>query len=212
MPAHQMTDKQQRFVEEYLVDLNATQAAIRAGYSADTAKEIGYENLTKPHIQSAVAVAQKKRSERTQVTADMVVKELARIGFSDIRSVLTPDGSLLDPQDWDANTAASIASIEVVTNTGDHGKDANGRKIVEHTHKIKVWDKNAALEKLAKHLGMYAPKKHEHTGPNGGPIPTSETPASERLRAFLDKIASSQLSENGDPQTFPQCALEPATN
>ena len=158
-----LTAKQRRFVEEYLIDLNATQAAIRAGYSEKAARIQGCENLTKPNIQSAIAEAQKARSDRTEVTADMVVKELARIGFSDLRNMLTPNGSLLDPQDWDDDTAAAISSIEVVTNTGEGGKDEDGRKIVEHTHKIKVWDKNNALEKLGKHLGMFV-ERHKHSG------------------------------------------------
>ena len=169
-----LTNKQQRFVEEYLIDLNATQAAIRAGYSEKTAEQQGFQLLKKTSVSKAVTEAQKRRSDRTEVTADMVVKELARIGFSDLRNMLTPNGSLLDPQDWDDDTAAAISSIEVVTNTGEGGKDEDGRKIVEHTHKIKVWDKNSALEKLAKHLGMFV-EKHEHTGPNGGPVQVMDT-------------------------------------
>ena len=68
-----LTAKQQRFVAEYLIDLNATQAAIRAGYSEKTAYSIGQENLTKPEIAAAVAAAQAERSERTEVTQDYVL-------------------------------------------------------------------------------------------------------------------------------------------
>jgi phage terminase small subunit len=139
-----LTAKQQRFVEEYLIDLNATQAAIRAGYSEKTAYSQGQRLLNNVEIQKAVAEAQEDRSNRTKITADRVLQELARIGFSDLRNMLT-DG------------------IEVVTNTGERGKDEDGRKIVEHTHKIKVWDKNSALEKLGKHLGMFT-EKIEHSG------------------------------------------------
>ena len=71
-----LTPKQQRFVEEYLIDLNATQSAIRAGYSEKTAKEIGSENLTKPNIAKAIAEAQEKLSNKTQVTVEMVVQGL----------------------------------------------------------------------------------------------------------------------------------------
>jgi phage terminase small subunit len=157
-----LTDKQQRFVEEYLVDLNATQAAIRAGYSEKTAHVIGPENLGKPVIASAIAEAQTERSLRTQVTADMVVKELARIGFSDLRNVLTSKGALIDIQDWDDDTAAAISSVEVVT-THKGDADENGQKIPEYVHKLKVWDKNSALEKLGKHLGMFKDRV-EHSG------------------------------------------------
>lgn len=193
-----LTDKQQRFVEEYLIDLNATQAAIRAGYSEDSASVIGCENLTKPNIQEAIAVAQKERSERTQVTADMVVKELARIGFSDLRNCLTSTGHLIDPQEWDDNTAAAISSLEVVkTHRGDKDEDSP----IEYTHKIKVWDKNSALEKLCKHLGVYAPEKHQHTGPEGGPIQTEERGLSNHemaLRMFsLVKEAQKEEARTG---------------
>ena len=71
-----LTPKQQRFVEEYLIDLNATQSAIRAGYSEKTAKEIGNENLTKPNIAKAIAEAQEKLSNKAQVTVEMVVQGL----------------------------------------------------------------------------------------------------------------------------------------
>ena len=168
--ASKLSPKQQRFVEEYLVDLNATQAAMRAGYSKKTANEQGSQLLAKVSIANAVAAAKAKRSARTEVTADMVVRELARIGFSDLRKALTPQGDLVDPQDWDDDTAAAISSIEVVTtHKSDADKSDNQKRVVDHTHKIKVWDKNSALEKLAKHLGMFV-DRHEHSGPDGAPI------------------------------------------
>lgn len=74
-----LTAKQQTFVEEYLIDLNATQAAIRAGYSEDTARAIGCENLTKPDIASAIAEAFKARSERTQIDADYVLRQAVKL-------------------------------------------------------------------------------------------------------------------------------------
>lgn len=73
-----LTPKQQRFVEEYLIDLNATQAAIRAGYSEKTAKEIGSENLTKPNIAKAIQEAQSRLSNKAQVTVEMVVQGLLK--------------------------------------------------------------------------------------------------------------------------------------
>lgn len=77
-----LTPKQARFVEEYLIDLNATQAAIRAGYSKKTAGQIGDQNLKKLHISKSIQEAQAKRSERTEITQDRVLQELARIAFS----------------------------------------------------------------------------------------------------------------------------------
>ncbi|WP_298966159.1 terminase small subunit [uncultured Roseibium sp.] len=184
-----LTDKQARFIEEYLVDLNATQAAIRAGYSEKTANEQGSRLLANVKVSDAIAEAQKERSERTQITQDRVLLELARLSFSDLRKCLTPSGHLVDPQDWDDDTAAAISSLEVVTNRTSE-KDADGKTPVEYTHKIKTWDKNAALEKLSKHLGLYAPEKKEISGPDGGPLEVVETPASVRLNAMLDKLSS----------------------
>src|SRR6266508_6196013 len=83
-----LTPKQARFVEEYLVDLNATRAAIRAGSSQHTARSVGAENLTKPDIAQAVAEAQRQQSERTQITADEVLRELALIAFEDVGEFL----------------------------------------------------------------------------------------------------------------------------
>ena len=83
-----LTAKQQLFVEEYLVDLNATQAAIRAGYSADTAGAIGAENLKKPHIRARIDKAMAERSKRTGVNADRIVCELARVAFLNATNVV----------------------------------------------------------------------------------------------------------------------------
>lgn len=148
-----LTAKQERFVAEYLIDLNATQAAIRAGYSEKTANEQGSRLLANVKIAAAVAEAQAKRSKRTEITQDMVLAELAKIGFSDLRKVLTATGNLSGPHDWDDNTAGAIASVEIVTRPG--GVDENGEREVEHVAKIKTWDKLSALEKLGKHLGMF---------------------------------------------------------
>ena len=83
-----LTPKEERFVEEYLVDLNGTAAAIRAGYSARSARAIAHENLTKPHIQDAIATAKAERSARTRVTQDLVIEELRRLAFANVRNFL----------------------------------------------------------------------------------------------------------------------------
>jgi len=150
-----MTAKQQRFVEEYLVDLNATQAAIRAGYSKKTAEQQGNRLLGNVKVAADIASSQANRSQRTEITQDRVLAELAKIGFSDIRKVLTPGGGIMDPHEWDDETAGAIASFEAVTvHRGE--EDENGNKVPEHISKFKTWDKLAALEKLGKHLGMFS--------------------------------------------------------
>jgi len=170
-----LTAKQQRFVEEYLVDLNATQAAIRAGYAEKRADAIGYENLRKPEIAEAVSSAMKAREERTQITQDMVLRELAKIGFSDIRKVVRwgnteirlNDGSddglvevyhglaLTAADEIDDDTAAAIAEIS-------QGKEGL---------RVKFHDKKGALVDIGKHLGMFK-EKVELTGKDGGAIQT----------------------------------------
>jgi phage terminase small subunit len=149
-----LTAKQERFVAEYLIDLNATQAAIRAGYSEKTAKEIGCENLTKPNIADAIAKAKAKRQDRTEITQDRVLEELAKVGFSDIRKALTPTGGLVSTQDWEDEFAGAISSLEVVQRpSGEY--DDDGKPIYENVHKFRMWDKMSALEKMGKHLGMF---------------------------------------------------------
>lgn len=155
-----LTDKQAAFVAEYLVDLNATQAAIRAGYSADTARAIGCENLTKPYIADAIAEAMRQRAQRTEVTADRVVLELARIGFSDMRRFTTWGArgvTLTSSEALEDDDARCVA--EVSETTSQYGGSL----------KFKLHDKVGALTLLGKHLGIF-PDKHEHTGKNGGPI------------------------------------------
>ncbi|GBR43342.1 terminase small subunit [Gluconobacter roseus] len=142
--------KQARFVEEYLVDLNATQAAIRAGYSEKTARQQASEQLSKPDIQQALSEAQQARSARTQITQDRVIQEIARLGLSDIRGAFSLGGSLLPPSEWSDDLTAAVASIEV-DQRKEPGEDGERYTVT----KLKLWDKNAALEKLCKHLGLY---------------------------------------------------------
>ena len=146
-----LTAKQQRFVEEYLVDLNATQAAIRAGYKADNAFQTGAENLRKPNIAKKIQEYMQERSKRTEVTADKVLGELAKIGFSDIRGAFDEYGNLKRPESWDDKTAAAISSIEVATKNLGDGE-------VEYIHKIRLWDKKGSLELIGKHLRMFTEK------------------------------------------------------
>lgn len=161
-----LTPKQEAFVREYLVDLNATQAAIRAGYSEQTAYRTGADNLRKPQIAAAVAAAQSARAQRTEITADRVLRELARVGFSDARRLFSPDGSLRPVAEWPDDAAAAVSSVEVFEELEGRGEN---RQVIGHTKKLKLWDKGHALELLAKHLGMLKDRV-EHSGPDGSPI------------------------------------------
>lgn len=148
--AKALTAKQQVFVQEYLVDLNATQAAIRAGYSKRTAGWIGPQLLGKTHIAEAVQGAMAKREERTEITQDRVLKEYAKLAFLDPRRFYDDDGQLLQVHELPEDVAAALSSMEVVT------EKAGDLELA--VRKIKFSDKKAALDSIARHLGMFKDK------------------------------------------------------
>lgn len=145
--AVRLSAKQERFVEEYLIDLCAKQAAIRAGYSPKSAEKIGYELLQNTRVRARVDEAIADRSRRTGVNADRVVRELARIAFLDPTRLVNMDHATL-LADASEDDRAAIAGIKVKVIPGGEEGD-----IVER--EIKFWDKNRALELLGKHLAMF---------------------------------------------------------
>lgn len=172
-----LTPKQQRFVDEYLIDLNATQAAIRAGYSAKTAYSIGQENLNKPEVASAIAFAQKARSQRTGITQDMVLRELAKIGFADMRKLLRWTGSAIgldeDAAEDSGEVRLTMANLVQLFDSDELDDDIVGAiseisQTKDGALKVKLHDKQAALVNIGKHLGMFKEQvqvdaKHAHT-------------------------------------------------
>lgn len=161
----ELTAKQRAFVREYLIDLNATQAAIRAGYSADTAKQIGSENLSKPDVAAAIQAAMDSRAERTDITADRVLKELAKIGFADIRKAIRWQGTLVteedNPDGGDTLVIKSVVTNNVQLVSSDDIDEETAAAISEISQnstggiKLKLHDKRAALVDIGKHLGMF---------------------------------------------------------
>lgn len=141
--------KRQQFVDEYLVDLNATQAAIRAGYSVKTANEQGARLLANVSVQEAVAKAMAERSKRTGISQDRIVLELAKLAFVNAND-------LIDPEDASIRAGASeddlacIQSVKVKTMDGEKGTSTE--------REIRLNDKMKALELLGKHLGMWNDK------------------------------------------------------
>lgn len=165
-----LTPKQQRFVDEYLIDLNATQAAIRAGYSKDSAKEIGCENLTKPNIQEAIAEANKSRQQRIQVDADYVLRRLVEIDQMDVLDIMDDKHNLLPLSEWPKVWRQYLSSLESLELS-----DADGA-----VKKIKWPDKVKNLELLGKHVSVGAFKdKVEMTGKDGEPMQTNVTVATK---------------------------------
>lgn len=155
-----LTEKQARFVQEYLVDLNATKAATRAGYSTRTAGQMGHELLKKPEIKAAVESAQQKREKRTLITQDRVLQELSRIAFFDHRKLYNKDGSLKRLDRLDEETAAALASFEILETEGEAvaGPDGEKRRTKRQTKKVRSFDKVAALQLAMRHLGLLSDK------------------------------------------------------
>lgn len=149
--------KQQRFVQEYLVDLNATQAAIRAGYSEKTARSIASELLTKPDIQAAVTDGKQKISQKTGLSVQWVLERLSSVA------------------------ERCLQCEQVLDRKGDpvYVETPNGEEAVAFT--FQAGAANRALELLGKHLGMFV-EKVEHTGKDGGPIQTEDISETERAR------------------------------
>jgi phage terminase small subunit len=144
------TPKQAAFIEEHAVDMNATQAAIRAGYSAKTAGWIGPQLLAKTHIAAAIAEKRADRSIRTEITADRVLQELARTAFHDPLSAFDAQGKLLPLHEIDPATRSAMM-IEIT-----EGFDGDGNPVT--TRKTKFKDRDAALDKLCRNLGLFQDK------------------------------------------------------
>lgn len=186
---NELTPKQRAFVREYLIDLNATQAAIRAGYSENTAQEQSSRLLSNVMVKKAVDAAMKLRADRTEITADRVLKELAKIGFSDLRKAVRWESALVTEED--NPDGGDIAIIKrIVTNrvelvASDDLDDDTAAAISEISQnatggvKIKLHDKKAALVDLGRHLGLFTDNvavKHDVSDP---------------LAALLQQIADS---------------------
>lgn len=143
-----LTEKQQRFVDEYLIDLNATQAAIRAGYSVKTANEQGSQNLAKLSIQQAIAEQMAERSKRTGINQGRVVLELAKIALVKMTDIVDSQGRI--KSDASPDDLACIESVKYKESESDTGSSVE--------REVKIASKLKALELLGKHLGMWNDK------------------------------------------------------
>lgn len=151
---HPITPKQQRFVDEYVIDLNATQAAIRAGYSEKTATTQGPRLLDNVGVLAAIKLGIDARSKRTEITQDRVLQEFARLAFSNMKDFAEfgPDGvTLKDLATMDEDASRCVAEVS-------ESKSKDGGSI-----RFKLHDKNSALANVARHLGMFTDKV-EHSG------------------------------------------------
>lgn len=153
-----MTGKQERFVAEYLIDLNATQAAIRAGYSPKVAGQQGFENLKKPEIAEAISKGKARQLNDADLSAVRTLQELKHVAYSDIGDIFNDAGQLQMIKSLPREVRAVISSVKVVKKnlvTGDG--------VMDDIHEVKIWDKMKAIEMAMKHFGLLA-EKVDHSG------------------------------------------------
>jgi len=199
-----LTAKQKAFVQEYLVDLNATQAAIRAGYSEATAMEQGYQLLRKTSVQETLQKAMAAREKRTEITQDMVLREMAKIGMVDIKDFLSfrTEKTVVRK---DEDTGSPVTNYAHVVQMKD-SEDIDGSLISEvqlknGELKFKLHDKVRALELCGKHLGMFIDRTRLE-GADGGPLQVDfgiSRPKRSAKPVQKDQPAR-QLPDSGDQQ------------
>lgn len=193
--ADALAPRQQRFVAEYLIDLNATQAAIRAGYSAKTAEVQGPRLLGNVRIQAAVQSAMSRREKRTEITQDRVLQELAKIGFADIRKAVRWSNQQREVQ---SEEGVPTLESEVLLVPSAEMDDATAAAISEvsqgqHGLRIKMHDKRAALVDMGRHLGMFV-EKSEVTVKDGGVL---RAPPEVSAQKWEEQAASQQAAKPG---------------
>lgn len=144
-----LSKEHERFVDEYLIDLNATRAYadVYPESSYESARRLGSLLLTNVDVQAAIAEAKQVRSERTHITQDRVLLEIARLAFNDPRRAFDASGNLLPVQQWPDEVAAAVSSIKVK-------RVMEGENQVE-VSEIKFWDKGKQIEIAGKHLGIF---------------------------------------------------------
>lgn len=157
-----LNDKQRLFVGHYLKSLNATQAAIKAGYSKKRASELGYQLLQKPTVAAAIQKAMDKRANKLEITADRVLQEIAAVAFAHMGEYATWSGNTVTLKDSAEVDPRAVAEVKQTVN--QFGNNVG----------IKLHDKLGALEKLGKHLGMWKDEGSAGTNPPVKAYPESE--------------------------------------
>lgn len=153
--AKKLTDKQERFCQEYLIDLNATQSAIRAGYSEKTARQVASENLSKPNVQEKIAELKLTRSEKLSVDAAYVLHRHVEIDQMDMLDICRDDGSLKPMSEWPKVWRQYLSGFDISEIWEGSGEN---RTYVGDLKKIKWPDKIKNLELLGKHVDVQAYK------------------------------------------------------
>lgn len=149
MPEPVLTARQRQFVIEFLKDFNATQAAIRAGYSAKTATKNAARLMVVEGIRQAIIAKQRPRLEAAELTAERTLEEMRRVAFSDAVGCFSVDGNLLHIKDMPPEVRAQVAQIEVIKKNL-----VSGDGFTDTIYKVKFWDKVKALDLLARHFAL----------------------------------------------------------
>lgn len=164
-----LAPQQRRFVDEFLVDLNASAAYTRAGYKAkpEAARTNAARLLSNAHVQAAIEVATAKRSARTGITQDRVLEELSLLSFSDLTHYIVDDtGNVKLSDAAPAGAMRALQSIKRRMTTRQVGKEYETVREVE----IRLWDKPGPLKLAGQHVGLFVDRR-ELTGKNGAPLP-----------------------------------------
>lgn len=167
--------KQQRFVEEYLLDLNATQAAARAGYSSRTAYRTGADLLKKPQVRELIDQLMAERSRRVKMDSDRVLERLAEIDAMDVADILTDNGSVKPIKEWPRVWRTYVTSVDVSEVMEGPGSE---RQVVGLLKKIKWPDKLKNLELIGRHVAVQAWKEQRELS---GQITLTHEEALEQL-------------------------------
>lgn len=163
---HKLTEKQKKFVAEYQVDLNGTQAAIRAGYSPRRAETTAVELRKLSWVSEAIEKQTEAALHKAGVRRDKVLTQMARISFHDIRRLYDPEtNTLLKVKDFPDDMVAAIAGIETFEEYEGKGED---RHLVGYTKKVRLWDPSPSLTNMARNLGVIGNGKHQEEEEAGG--------------------------------------------
>lgn len=172
-----MTEKQRRFTDEYLIDLNATRAykAIYTNIKSDSVAAANASRLLRSaKVQEYLQAKQSELQQRTEITQERVLKEYARLGFFDPRKLFNANGSPKEITELDDDTAAVLAGLDIMEIYEGKGED---REFVGYLKKYKLADKKGALDSIARHLGMFN-DKIEHSGEINGTVTYTIKPVS----------------------------------
>lgn len=192
-----LTPKQEIFVREWLVDCNGAQAAIRAGYSAKTARTIASELLAKDEVSAAIKAGMEARAKRLDLSADRVVQEAVHLALADITEAVEW-GDAVAVKDAETGEVTIAQGIALVPAKDLPARMRSAIAEVSQTKeglKLKMHSKTAGLEMLFKHLGLYPSGKLEVTGKDGGPIETKDaTPAAvaRKVAALIAEVQAQQ--------------------